>query len=126
MERYYDENLKLFEDRNKANALNESYDEIKTFVSERDMNNSKFNVITVDGKMEVKNKQVSDSKLKELWKKTAVVVAVALGLSAGTIMFADVVNHPEGYMTTHPEFEGAPSISEILDRTPENFGLGGR
>jgi len=126
MERYYDENLKLFEDRNKANALNESYEQMQKFAAERDMNESKFNVITVDGKMEVKNKQVSDSKLKELWKKTAVVVAVALGLSAGTIMFADVVNHPEGYMTTHPEFEGAPSISEILDRTPENFGLGGR
>ena len=126
MEKYYDENLKLFEDRNKANALNESYEQMQKFAAERDMNESKFNVITVDGKMEVKSKQVAEGKVKELIKKTALIVAVALGISAGSIMFADVVNHPEGYMTTHPDFEGAPSISEILDRTPENFGLGGR
>ena len=126
MERYYDENLKLFEDRDRANSLNNSYDHVKDMMAERDFNNGNFNVITVDGKMEVKNKQVADSKFKELCKKTALIVAVALGISAGAIMFADVLNHPEGYSTTHPDFEGAPSISEIIDRTPENFGIGGR
>ena len=126
MEKYYDEDLKLFDDRNKANALNESYEQMQKFAAERDMNESKFNVITVDGKMEVKSKQVSEKKMKELIKKTVLIVAVALGISAGAIEFADIVNHPEGYMTTHPEFEGAPSISEVIDRTPENFGLGGR
>ena len=49
-----------------------------------------------------------------------------MGLAAGTVGFVDLANHPEDYFTTHPDFDGTPTISEDLERTPENFGIGGK
>ncbi|MGN0992338.1 MAG: hypothetical protein ACI4PE_00125 [Bacilli bacterium] len=84
------------------------------------------NVVAYDGDVNVNKKSISkESKNKKL---KIVLTAIATGaiLSFFVIGAADFLNHPESYFTTHPNFEGTPTISELLQRTPENFGIGGR
>lgn len=74
----------------------------------------------------IKKKAISTQSKNSKKKNALIATLVALGLAAGTISFVDLAKHPEDYLTTHPDFDGAPTISEIIDRTPENFGIGGR
>lgn len=88
--------------------------------------NSNFKVVSFDGDAMVGTKAISsENKLNKI-QKTVLAVLVAAGLGLGTITFVDIAKHPEDYLTTHPDFDGTATISEVIDRTPENFGIGGR
>ena len=59
-----------------------------------------------------------------------IILATAATLGS-SVLFVDFANHPEDYLTTHPDFDGnvieeVESFSGFLDRTLENFGIGGR
>lgn len=85
-----------------------------------------FRVVNFDGDLEVKSKSIERKDKIDKIKKTVIAVLVATGVAFGSISFVDFANHPEDYFTTHPEFDGPATFSEIIDRTPENFGIGGR
>lgn len=85
-----------------------------------------INMVGFNGDVEVKEKSISK---EDKYKKLKIVLsAIAAGaiIAFFVIEGADFLNHPESYLTTHPNFEGAPTISEFLQRTPGNFGIGGR
>lgn len=81
--------------------------------------------VSFPGETEVKQKEVSSEHKSKLFKRAMIILATAATLGS-SVLFVDFANHPEDYLTTHPDFDGRATISEILDRTPENFGIGGR
>lgn len=85
-----------------------------------------FKIVSFDEKLEVKTKEISKEKKSKALVSVLAAAAITMGLAAGTVGFVDLANHPEDYFTTHPDFDGAPTISEVLERTPENFNIGGR
>ena len=85
-----------------------------------------YNFISFEGRKEVKRKAISKEDKTQKIKKTVIASLVALGLAGGTIAFVDVANHPENYLTTDPNFQGAATISQVIERTPQNFGIGGK
>ena len=82
-------------------------------------------LVGFEGEVPVKQKEISSEKVFSLLKKTIAALAIAATMTGAGIIIADLANHPENYFTTHPEYEKA-KFSEVLDRTPENFGIGGR
>ena len=85
-----------------------------------------YNLVNFEGPVEVKRKAISKESKSRKIKKTIVAASVALGLASGSIFFADVANHPENYMTTDQGYQGPATISQVIDRTPQNFGIGGK
>ncbi|MGM9879234.1 MAG: hypothetical protein ACI31R_04345 [Bacilli bacterium] len=85
-----------------------------------------FKAINFEGDVEVKKKTISKESKNNKAIKSVVAVLVAAGIGFGTITFVDTIQHPESYFTTHPNFEGTPTFSELIDRTPANFGIGGK
>lgn len=85
-----------------------------------------FKAINFEGDVEVKKKTISKESKNNKAIKSVVAVLVAAGIGFGSITFVDFAKHPENYSTTYPDFEGRVTISEIIDRTPENFGIGGK
>lgn len=76
--------------------------------------------ITSCAPTKVKRKEVMSQKKSGL--KKLVVGLVVSGMIAGaTVVGTDVLNHPENYDSTHPEFEGGVTFSEMIERTPENI-----
>lgn len=88
--------------------------------------NGNYNLLNFGGPVEVKRKVISKESKSRKIKKTILAVSVALGLASGSIFFADIANHPENYMTTDPGYQGPVTISQVIDRTPQNFGIGGK
>lgn len=82
-------------------------------------------LVSFAGEVPVKQKEISSEKVFSLLKKTIAALAIAATMTGAGIIIADLANHPENYFTTHPEYEKA-KFSEVLDRTSENFGIGGR
>lgn len=82
-------------------------------------------LVSFEGEVPVKQKEITPKKKSSLFKKTIAALAIAATMTGAGIIIADLANHPENYFTTHPEYEKA-KFSEVLDRTSENFGIGGR
>lgn len=105
------------------------YDQVKNLVNDnyRERQEAKqYRMLYLDRQEPVKTKVVSKEKKSHALRNFLVASAVTLGLAAGSIGVVDMANHPEDYLTTHPDFDGTPTFSQIIDRTPENFGMGGR
>ncbi len=83
-------------------------------------------LVSFAGEVPVKQKEITPKKKSSLFKKTIAALAIAATMTGAGITIADLANHPEDYVSTHPDFDGRATISEVLDRTPENFGIGGR
>ncbi len=86
----------------------------------------KFYLVNTEEALEVKEKEISKEKKMSARGKALVAIAVSLGIAAGVVMSADLVNHPEDYLTTNPNFNGPATISEVIERTPQNLGIGGK
>ena len=118
------DNLNYDEMKNMINRNNNiDYEETKQVFDNKEQN---YRLINSEKKFEVKTKEVPKEKKSRAGAKFLAAAAITLGLAGGSITMVDLAQHPEDYLTTHPEFEGTPTISEILDRTPDNFGIGGR
>ena len=97
--------------------------EARGYEKEEDGN---YNLVSFEGAVEVKRKAISKESKSRKIRKTLVAASVALGLASGSIFFADVANHPENYITTDSNYQGPATISQVIDRTPQNFGIGGK
>lgn len=122
--RYFDPEYKETHQYNGYNAKEHAEKDFYEIMKNHPESAKKCNIMTFDDKVKVKEKQISKEKKSSAAKKTIIAILVAAGVLAGSVQFMDFANHPESYMTTHPDFEGAPSISEVLERTPDNFGIG--
>jgi len=69
----------------------------------------------------VNKKMVSKEKKGFLKKFVSTVIVTGTIASAVVIGGADVLNHPENYDTTHPDFEGRATFSQVMERTPDNI-----
>lgn len=111
-EKFNKENSKEFSAYN--SNLNKNFDDI-----------DKKYCVSFPGELELKKKQMSNERILKLYDRMKIILFSIIVLG-GTIMFVDVAKHPENYVTTSPNFEGHVTFSEIIERTPENFGIGGR
>ena len=69
----------------------------------------------------VKRKNITTTKKNGLKRFVSAVIVTGTIASAIVVGGADVLNHPENYDSTHPEFEGGVTFSEMIERTPENI-----
>lgn len=118
-------------------ATKKAFDQ-KNMMEEREDFKEKYNMVFFEGDTPIKEKSILSEKKTSLKKKTLAAIAIVIGLTAGTIFTADVVNHPDIYMTTNSEYhqtmqeykdkgiDNPRSISEIIHRTPNNFNIGGK
>ena len=105
------------------------YDQMKDLVNDNyneKQETKQYRVLYLDRQVPVQNKEVPVGKKAKALKRFIAASAIVLGLAAGSIGVVDMANHPEDYITTHPDFDGTPTFSQVIDRTPENFGMGGR
>ena len=77
--------------------------------------------ITSCAPTKVKRKEVPTQKKSGLKRFVSTVIVAGTIASAIVVGGADVLNHPENYDSTHPEFEGGVTFSEMIERTPENI-----
>lgn len=99
---------------------------------------SPFYIVNTEESFEVKEKEVSEDKKMSTFKKSMIACAVAVGVTIGTIVPVDIIMNPAVYDSTHEKYietaqeykekgvENPRSISEIIKRTPSNFGIGGK
>lgn len=118
--------IRNFDTNYQETGVYNSYDVKGYAMRDAKMIKEKYRVCTFEGAAEVHEKNISKESKNSKTKQAIIATLVALGLAASTISFVDIAKHPEDYLTTHPDFDGTPTISEIIDRTPENFGIGGR
>lgn len=83
-------------------------------------------LVLATGDCEVKHKQISSEKKKNMKKKVAAFVVAGVIAILGVVQAGDFINHPENYLTTHPEYKGKVTFSQMIERTPSNFGIGGK
>lgn len=70
-------------------------------------------------------KKEASEKARKI-KKTFAVITTAAILASATMVGGDILNHPEDYSTQHPNYDGPATFSQMIERTPDNFGLGGK
>lgn len=106
------------------------YDQMKRVINSKEEEEyQKYKLLYLDKPAKVERKEVPAGKKNKALARALAAVAVAGTLAlgvAGTIQIVDLAQHPEDYLTTHPDFDGRVTFSEVIDRTPENFGIGGR
>ena len=87
-------------------------------------------VFATKGDFEVKEKEVLKEKTKLSKEKALKIAAVTLGIASvvatGAVLVVNAVNHPEWFLTTHPDFVGPPSFSELIREFINIVGKGGR
>lgn len=114
----------IYNGQDMRSAAQRDYDEMMARRGYEKDDDGNYTLVSFEGAVKVGKKAISkESKAKKI-KKSIVIVSVALGLANGVIFGADVINHPENYLSTHPDFQGHVSYSEMIKRTPENFGIG--
>ena len=114
----------IYNGQDMRSAAKRDYDEMMTRRGYEKDDEGNYNLVSFEGAVKVGKKPISkESKTKKI-KKSIAIVSVALGLANGVIFGADIINHPENYLSTYPNFQGHVTYSEMIKRTPENFGIG--
>ncbi len=114
----------IYNGQDMKNATKRDCDEMMTRRGYEKDDEGNYNLVSFEGAVKVGKKAISKESKAEKIKKSIVIVSVALGLAHGVILGADIINHPENYSTPHPDFQGRVTMSEMIKRTPENFGIG--
>lgn len=104
----YDDSISVIKERQAINQYKEK---------EIEKNYQKY-LLTECPAQEIKQKQISSEKHKEMLRKTGEAVALVLGAGATAVIGMDVICHPEYYFTTMAEFQGASSFSDFIGRIP--------
>lgn len=120
------QNTGMYNGQNIKEAAMQDHDQImmeRGYIKNED---GSYNLVSFEGTKKVNKKAINKEDKARKVKKTIIAGLVALGLAGGTITFADIANHPENYVTTDDNYQGPVTISQVIDRTPQNFGIGGK